>query len=137
MTRPELTKMTVEECWELLPRSSVGRVAIAIMNKPDIFPVNYRVDGGSLVMRTAPGIKLAGATLGRGVAFEVDELDQVTQTGWSIVVKGRAVELETLDDLLEADDLNIEPWASGTKSRYVRLIPDDISGRRIGGSAPE
>lgn len=131
MTRSELEAMSVEECWSLLPDSSVGRIAVAIKNKPDIFPVNYRVDGSSLVVKTAPGLKLAAATLGSGIAFEVDELDQMTQTGWSIVIKGRAIEIQTVDELLDADSLEIEPWAAGAKNRYFRLLPDDITGRRI------
>ena len=63
------------ECWLLLGQSEVGRLAVAIRNRPDIFPVNYAVDGESIVINTAPGTKLAAAVLGRSVAFEVDLID--------------------------------------------------------------
>ena len=42
------------------------------MNQPDIFPINYVVDHGAVVFRTAEGTKLAAAVLGQGVAFEID-----------------------------------------------------------------
>ncbi len=52
------------ECWALLRGSVVGRLAISIANHPDIFPINYVVDHGTVVFRTAEGTKLAGAVLG-------------------------------------------------------------------------
>ena len=60
---------------------SSGRFAIAIANHPDIFPINYVVDHGTVVFRTAEGTKLAGAVLGTGVAFEVDGLDTQAKRG--------------------------------------------------------
>ena len=38
--------------------------------------------------------KLAAATLGRSVAFEVDGYEPADGEAWSVVVKGRAVEIE-------------------------------------------
>lgn len=129
----DLEDLTVDECWMLLAKKSVGRLAVSINNKPDIFPVNYRVDDDTLVIRTAPGLKLAASTLGEGVAFEVDDLDEMRHTGTSVVVRGSATEIERLDELLEADDLKVEPWADGPKNRYIRITPSHISGRRIAG----
>ena len=78
------------ECLALLRGSVVGRLAIAIANHPEIFPINYVVDHGTVVFRTAEGTKLAGAVLGTGVAFEADGLDTRAKQAWSVVVKGRA-----------------------------------------------
>ncbi len=119
------------ECWHLLSMTTVGRLAVSIRNRPDIFPVNYVVDDKTLVINTAPGTKLAAAVLGRAVAFEVDGLDPITQTGWSVVLKGRAYEASTLDELLKAEALNIDTWAHSDKTRYLRLAPDSVTGRRI------
>src|SRR6478735_2231803 len=90
-------------CWEALGWAQVGRLGIAIMNRPDIFPVNYVVDGSSVVFRTAEGTKLAAAVLGTAVAFEADGV--VDGDAWSVVVKGRAVEIEHPDELFAALDL--------------------------------
>ena len=120
-----------DECWRLIARSDVGRLAVSIANHPDIFPVNYVVDDGTIVVNTAPGTKLAAAVLGHGVAFEVDELDHADHTGWSVVVKGTAGEIEDLAGLMDAEDLGIEPWAASDKTRFLRITPDEITGRRI------
>ena len=129
--RPSLVDLDEARCWELLGRKSVGRLAVAITNHPDIFPVNYRVRDRTIVLRTAEGQKLAAAVLGTSVAFEVDALDEDTETGWSIVVKGTADEPQKLEDYLSAEDLEIEPWASGEKSRFVIITPTQVTGREL------
>ncbi|MEZ5248043.1 MAG: pyridoxamine 5'-phosphate oxidase family protein [Ilumatobacteraceae bacterium] len=54
-----------DECWQLFRSAEVGRLAVSISNHPDIFPLNYVVDGESIVFRTAPGTKLAAAVPAR------------------------------------------------------------------------
>jgi hypothetical protein len=119
------------ECWELLRSAEVGRLAVAIMNEPDIFPVNYVVDHGSVVFRTAEGTKLAAATLGPSVAFEVDGYEPSEGEAWSVVLKGRAVEIEQVHDLLTATDLPLFPWHAAPKPRFVRIDPLSVTGRRF------
>jgi hypothetical protein len=117
------------ECWDLLRRAEVGRLAIAIANRPDIFPVNFVVDHGTIVFRTAEGTKLAGAVLGTAVAFEID--GESAGEAWSVVVKGRAVEIESMRDLFDAADLPLYPWAAAPKHRFVKVLPDMVTGRRF------
>ena len=38
-------KLTEEECWNLLARRELGRLALTGPTGPEIFPVNYVVDG--------------------------------------------------------------------------------------------
>ncbi len=131
--KSSLEPLTEEECWELLPAKSVGRLAVVINNTPDIFPVNYKVWEREIYLQTAPGLKLAAAVLNPNVAFEVDAVDERRKFGWSIVVRGQAHELERLDDLMFADDLEVEPWAAGVKSRFLRIETDAITGRVLPG----
>src|SRR5215207_10851350 len=119
------------ECWALLRDSQVGRLAVSVLNRPDIFPVNFVVDHGSIVFRTAEGTKLAAAVLGRAVAFEVDGYDEAAGDAWSVVVKGRAEELESMHDLFEALDLPLFPWHAAPKHRFVRILSEEITGRRF------
>jgi len=123
--------LTEEQCWKLLAAKTVGRLAVSIANEPDIFPVNYEIDQESVVIRTAAGLKLAAATLGSAVAFEVDGLDEAAHAGWSVVIRGVAVEVDGVEEILEAKDLNVEPWIEGTKNRYFRITPTQVTGRRI------
>jgi len=121
------------ECWDLLRNAEVGRLAVSIANQPDIFPINFVVDHGSVVFRSAEGTKLAAAVLGLAVAFEVDG-EAVTDSGveaWSVVVKGRAVEIERMYELFDALELPLYPWHAAPKHRFVRIVPDMVTGRRF------
>lgn len=109
----------------------VGRLAVSIANHPDIFPINYVVDGGSIVFRTAEGTKLAAAVLGSAVAFEIDGYDAESGRASSVVVKGHAVEIENMFDLFDAHDLPLFPWNAAPKNRFVRIIPTEVSGRQF------
>lgn len=126
-----------ETCWRLLAEAPVGRLAVAINNHPDIFPINHVVDrsadqvGPSVVFRTAEGTKLAAAVLGISVAYEVDGFDAAQGDAWSVVVKGHAAEVEALDELLAVLDLPLYPWNAAIKHRFVRIVPDVVTGRRF------
>jgi len=119
------------ECWELLRQAEVGRLAVMVGSTPDIFPINFLVDHGTVVFRTAAGTKLAGAVLGRVVAFESDGWDLERGEAWSVVVKGHAREIEQLHEYLDALDLPLFPWVASPKPRFVRIEPDSITGRRF------
>lgn len=131
MEEPRIVELGEAECWERVAGHRVGRLAVSVANKPDIFPVNYRVDGHDVVVRTAPGFKLAAAVLGSGVAFEVDQLDEEAHTGWSVVIHGTAREVASVEELLDARDLGVDPWAGGQKNHFIRIEPSEITGREI------
>jgi hypothetical protein len=118
-----------QECWDLLRSQEVGRLAISIANHPDIFPVNFVVDHASIVFRTAEGTKLAAAVLGTSVAFEVD--DETDGVAWSVVVKGHALEIADRATIFDASDLPLYPWHAAPKHRFVRIVPEMVTGRRF------
>ena len=126
-----ITILEANQSWALLRSSEVGRLAVSIGNYPDIFPVNFVVDHGTVVFRTAEGTKLAAAVLGTAVAFEVDGYDADAGEAWSVVIKGRAVEIERMQDVFDALELPLFPWHASPKHRFVRIEPDDVSGRRF------
>jgi len=131
-TKAEATiELDTSTCLELLRTREVGRLAVSITDHPDIFPINYVVDHGTIVFRTAEGTKLAAAVLGRGVAFEIDGYDPEAGDAWSVVVKGYAIEIEQLQSYFDALDLPLFPWHAGPKHRFVRIEPVQISGRRF------
>jgi nitroimidazol reductase NimA-like FMN-containing flavoprotein (pyridoxamine 5'-phosphate oxidase superfamily) len=123
--------LSAEECFELLRSEQVGRLAVAIGTHPDIFPINYVVDGTSIVFRTLEGTKLAACVLTPTVAFEVDGVIEASDEAWSVVVKGRAREIEGISELLDALDLPLYPWQGAPKHRFVRIVPAEVSGRRF------
>ena len=108
--------LETDTCLELLRRSEVGRLAVSITDHPDIFPVNFIVDRGTIVIRTAEGTKLAAAVLGRAVAFEVDGYDADSGDAWSVVLKGGAVEIDQMEERFDVLDLPLFPLALGTQA---------------------
>lgn len=137
------TVLDGSQCWALLETADVGRLAVSIAHQPEIFPVNYAVDHGSLVIRTAEGTKLAAVTVNRSVAFEVDAYSREAGEAWSVVVKGIAHEVTGMDELLDAMGLALFPWHSAPAPRFLRIVPDQVTGRRfrvepgVAGPAPQ
>lgn len=130
-TQNGMEELSAAECWRLLRTHEVGRLAVSITDHPDIFPVNYVVDGDGVVFRTGPGTKLAAAVLGRGVAFEIDGYDPLAGEAWSVVVKGAARQVEHMIEYFEADELPLFPWHAAPKPDIVRIEPGEVTGRRF------
>jgi uncharacterized protein len=122
--------LDVATCWELMGGVEVGRLAIAAAGELDIFPVNFVVDEGTVVFRTAEGTKLVELVVAGRVAFEADGRD-ADGMAWSVVVKGEAYLLDRFDDIYHAENLLIVPWSGTPKERFVRITPGKVTGRRF------
>jgi uncharacterized protein len=129
--RTGLEELHDTECLLLLGRHTVGRLAVLQNGRPAVFPVSYRRDGGTIVFRSDEGTKLDAITRDGDVAFEIDDLDPRSRSGWSVAVTGRAAEITDPLELAAVERLHIEPWAPGAKARYIRIVPESIGGRRI------
>ena len=125
-----LIELTADECQVLLESSRIGRLGLVDADGPVILPVNYCMDGLSVVFRTDAGTKLDAAANGARVAFEVDGIDSAARTGWSILIRGSAATVTEPEDLSRLEQLPLIPWAPGKKPLYVR-ISGILSGRRI------
>jgi nitroimidazol reductase NimA-like FMN-containing flavoprotein (pyridoxamine 5'-phosphate oxidase superfamily) len=113
-------------------------LAVTVADQPEIFPLNYVVDHGTLVFRTAEGTKLAALMVSPRVAFEADgRIPGDTDEAWSVVVKGSIEELRRLDEVVAADDLPLFPWHESPKGRFVRVVPHQVTGRRFPVARPE
>jgi nitroimidazol reductase NimA-like FMN-containing flavoprotein (pyridoxamine 5'-phosphate oxidase superfamily) len=126
--------LTREQCVELLSDQVIGRLAVVVGGRPEIFPINYVMDGDAVVFRTNSGTKLAGTTQSE-VAFEVDLTHAQSMTGWSVVVHGIAQEITESDraDLQERlQSLPLGVWAAGERPHLVRIVPMEITGRQVG-----
>ena len=124
-------ELTKQECFALLAGQRLGRVVLVDDRGPLALPVNFVVDQHSVLFRTDEGTKLAVASRGARVAFEVDGTDAATRTGWSVLVRGEAVEVTDPAELERVRQLPLSPWAPGAMPRYVRILPTALTGRRI------
>jgi nitroimidazol reductase NimA-like FMN-containing flavoprotein (pyridoxamine 5'-phosphate oxidase superfamily) len=123
--------LPASRCWEIFRDAEFGRLAVIAGDHPELFPINYVVDHGTVVFRTAPGTKLDGALSGAPVAFEVDGFDPSSGKAWSVVLKGRTERVESIEDVLASLLLPLFPWQAGEKNNFVRIVPGEITGRRF------
>jgi hypothetical protein len=128
---PGVIALPEHACWMLLRSVETARLAVSVESRPDIFPINFVVDHGTVVLRTGEGSKFAAMMSNPDVAFEVDGFDADAQEAWSVVIHGRAEEIKQLHERIDSMDLPLFPWHADPKSRFVRVVPDDISGRRF------
>lgn len=124
-----VSHLTDEQCWERLTQQQLGRLVTHVGEVFDIFPVNYVVDGQSIVFRTAEGSKLTELSINDAVLFEADRYTE--EDAWSVVVRGHARRLETSSEVAAADTLPLKPWIPTLKYNYVRIEPASLSGREF------
>jgi nitroimidazol reductase NimA-like FMN-containing flavoprotein (pyridoxamine 5'-phosphate oxidase superfamily) len=128
----DLGPFTHDECLQLLESATMGRVGWAAGGRQHILPVSCATYDGKLVFRTSPHGELANLELGVDVAFEIDEVDHLTGTGWSVVVQGvaEAVVLRRELEVLRARR-DIVPWAPEPRGVYIAIAQQSVSGRRV------
>jgi transcription elongation GreA/GreB family factor len=110
-------------------KPAVGRLGFNLFGIPHIEVVNFLVDGDDLIFRINPGSKLTAVNYGGHFALQVDDLDTVKHTGWTVTVTGpvqrvRGPEAERLFN-------SLVPWAAGERPYIVRLKPRRVVGRAL------
>lgn len=114
------------DCWAHLESRSIGRIAVARPGLgPLVVPVSFAVGADrTLLFRTAPGTKVDALLVDRA-SFQVDELDLLHGTGWSVLVEGTA-------EVRWADPADPRPdWAPADLPFLVELTPVRITGREL------
>jgi nitroimidazol reductase NimA-like FMN-containing flavoprotein (pyridoxamine 5'-phosphate oxidase superfamily) len=124
-----LRELQRPECLELVATRSVGRVAFCTPDGPIVLPVTYTLDGDEVVFRTAPHNIIARNVQGRPTTFEVDEIDDFTQSGWSVLIQGTGEFVDSVEDLSE--EARPTPWAEGIRTLFIKVVPRQVSGRRL------
>ncbi|MBE8471950.1 pyridoxamine 5'-phosphate oxidase family protein [Streptomyces justiciae] len=123
-----------QECLRLLAEVPVGRIVHTRQALPAVLPVNFCLDGdGAVLLRTAAASELVRAIDGAVVAFEADQVDAVTHSGWSVVVTGAA---SVVRDPAEHDRLTRtgpRSWVPSPEEVFVRIEPDLVTGRALVG----
>jgi uncharacterized protein len=127
-----LIDISARECEDLLATTALGRLGVVVDGRPEVFPVNHVFDrdSGCVVFPTKSGAKLNGALNWPTVAFEVDGI-VADVGGWSVAVVGRAEEIIDVDEIERVSRLRKVLWAAGAGTRWIRIVPEKVSGRRI------
>jgi len=130
--QPTLEILSPEACLQLLSSKRVGRLGVVAEERPHVVPVNYILDGDTVVFRTGEATVLTEASL-RHVVLEIDEIDEHTHRGWSVEVHGFGREI---GDAIDAESrrlaaLPFETWAGGDRNRVFKVEAEEFTGRGI------
>jgi nitroimidazol reductase NimA-like FMN-containing flavoprotein (pyridoxamine 5'-phosphate oxidase superfamily) len=124
-----------QECLRLLAKVPVGRVVYTRHALPAVLPINFSLDtDASVLLRTSPESDLVRAIDGVVIAFEADEFDVATRSGWSVVVTGRAT---VVTDPAEHDRLSQcgpTSWMPLRDAVFVRIDSEMVTGRELRGT---
>jgi nitroimidazol reductase NimA-like FMN-containing flavoprotein (pyridoxamine 5'-phosphate oxidase superfamily) len=126
-----------DECLRLISPGGVGRIAFHSRFGLAVLPVNYRLHEGAILFRTAEhssideDLQTGIARAEYEVAFQIDEFDSAGRHGWSVLIHGPAHRVESQAEREAAERAGVEPWPTGTRELFVRIVPSRITGRRI------
>lgn len=120
------------EAVALLETQEVGRLVYTRRALPAVIPVNYAVRGGGILIWTGSASSLGQAVRGSVVAFQVDELDRVAHSGWSVTVTASAQLVTDETQLAKARVDGPVPWAPGVKEHLIRVPLTMVTGRWLG-----
>jgi nitroimidazol reductase NimA-like FMN-containing flavoprotein (pyridoxamine 5'-phosphate oxidase superfamily) len=114
----------------LLSSQTICRVVFSSEGLPMAFPVNTIVKEADVFFCSAPGSKLDKAIAHSVMTIEADHWNQLSHTGWSVLVTGRS-EMVTDNALSSAVRRELEAWAPGPHDQVVRVPSTYVSGRRL------
>jgi uncharacterized protein len=118
-------------CWQLLPRAGVGRLAWA---DPDgrivVVPVNYALDGRTVVIRTGDTTLLDAARRRARCALQVEDLEPGLRSGWTVLLDGTLTEVDD-EELAERLARLVDPWLSEPRPYVLLLGTEQVAGRSL------
>jgi nitroimidazol reductase NimA-like FMN-containing flavoprotein (pyridoxamine 5'-phosphate oxidase superfamily) len=129
-TERSLVALSRRECVALLASQQLGRAVFTERAMPAIVPVTFALHGDAIVLCTASDTRLASAATRGVLAFQVDDIDPHTRSGWSVVVVGVAELVVGSQEQASIRGL-LDPWVPGTNDVFIRLPLRVVTGRRI------
>ncbi|MGB9378520.1 MAG: pyridoxamine 5'-phosphate oxidase family protein [Mycobacteriales bacterium] len=127
--QPIVQRLDRADCLRLLGGAQFGRIVYTVKALPAVQPVNFVVRDDSVIIRTQSESKLATAVSNRVVAFQVDDIDSETQSGWSVSVVGHCYEVETSAEVEELRRSGPQAWGNPRGERFIGIRIEQITGR--------
>lgn len=127
----EFIRLDRAESMRLLASAQVGRLIFTVNALPTVRLMNYALVDGLIVVRTAAGTTVARKADDVVVAFEVDDLDVATSSGWSVIVIGRATLVTDPGLIGRYQRVPLKPWAPGGRDQFVQITTEVVEGRRV------
>jgi nitroimidazol reductase NimA-like FMN-containing flavoprotein (pyridoxamine 5'-phosphate oxidase superfamily) len=121
-----------EQCLALVASVSIGRVVYTDQALPAVVPMNFVLDEDEVVIHTGSGSTLAAAIRNAVVAFQVDDFDSDTTTGWSVTITGRARLVDGGEEATRLSRLPLRPWVPTKNGQLIRIPARHVGGHRLG-----
>lgn len=121
-----------EVCLQLMTRATLGRLALSTPEGPHIIPVGYALVGETVAVRTSAYSVLGTSARAALVAFQVDQVDEESRSGWSVMVRGRCYVETDSQELARVQEALGDPWVAGARTLYLRLPLEHVTGRVLG-----
>jgi nitroimidazol reductase NimA-like FMN-containing flavoprotein (pyridoxamine 5'-phosphate oxidase superfamily) len=131
----EFIRLDRGESMRLLASARVGRLIFTVNAMPAVRLMNFVVVGELIVLRTAADSTVARKVHDVITAFEADDLDAATSSGWSVVVTGRATRVTDPELMARYRNVALVPWAPGDRDQFVTITTEVVEGRRVSRAA--
>ncbi|MFI1460518.1 pyridoxamine 5'-phosphate oxidase family protein [Nocardia carnea] len=116
------------EALRLLAAAPFGRIVFTHDALPAVRPVAHVIGAdGAIIICTRPA---AGLVPGLVLAYQVDDIDPVQWTGWSVLVIG-AAHTVAADELTEEYARRLGPWDDPATGAVIGIEPTLVSGTRV------
>ena len=142
-----MESITVEQAKPFLDESLVAHIGVMSEGEPYVTPMSFVVDGDRILFRTKPGKRHEAMMENSAVSIEVSTFDDETGDWTSVIVRGRAAEVDDDATILLTVQLllrkygtvlgsplsrgEIQPMASFP--HVVQVPIDEITGMTSGG----
>jgi hypothetical protein len=121
------------ESLRLIARAPYGRVVFTRDALPAIRPVCHLVEDDRIIVRTRITSRLTGTVRAEDrvvVAYEADDIDPATHTGWAVVVTGLAQTITDPVRIARYERL-LRPWMDRTLDAVIAIEPSMVNGIRL------
>jgi hypothetical protein len=124
-------RLTRAESLPLLAKAQVGRLIFTVGALPAVRVMNYVLVDQVILLRTAANTTVARSIADTIVAFEVDDLDVATSSGWSVTVTGRAALVTDPDLISRYEAAPLVPWAFGVRDQFMTISTEKVEGQQV------
>jgi nitroimidazol reductase NimA-like FMN-containing flavoprotein (pyridoxamine 5'-phosphate oxidase superfamily) len=121
-----LQQLSRDEALRRLASVPLGRLVFTMAGLPAVRPVIHAVDDSGVLIRThlASGTSRAAGSV---VAYEADQIDLETHTGWSVIITGQARLVEDPVQVTQYEEL-VCSWMAQDATHILRIDAVVVTG---------
>jgi nitroimidazol reductase NimA-like FMN-containing flavoprotein (pyridoxamine 5'-phosphate oxidase superfamily) len=128
----KMYELNADVCRQMLSRCTFGRVAFVDDDDAlTVLPVNCVFTDDGILFRAQADSTLDRLGGGKSVAFQADNVDPISESGWSVLVRGTANHVTDPERIAALGEARAPTWAPGPRDRWIEIGVEQITGRII------